>query len=291
VTSGASLGLAFSAGLVASLNPCAFAMLPAFAAYYLGIGDDEPDQAHVIGRLFRGLAVGAAMSAGFLVIFAGIGVVVSLAGSRLLRYQDVVGLVIGIALGGLGAWLVSGRELHVFVPNPVRRRGGRDLLSASVYGVGYGLASLACTLPIFLVVVGTAFTNGSVLGGLGLFVAYSLGMGAVVTAVTLGAALFKGVVAHALRRGMPFVQRASGALLILAGSYIAVRQLSEAKLGSLAALQPHATEIGAALALASVVAASLLWWFADEEGERQAGSDGEPSGGSRGREFATPRQS
>ncbi|HZT54159.1 MAG TPA: cytochrome c biogenesis CcdA family protein [Gaiellaceae bacterium] len=266
----ASFGLAVSAGLVASLNPCAFAMLPAFAAYYLGLGEDARAQPGVAVQLARGVAVGAAMSAGFLVVFAGIGIVVSLAGSRLLRYQDVAGLVIGIALGAVGSWLVSGRELHVFVPNPVQgRRRGRDLVSASAYGVGYGFASLACTLPIFLVVVGTAFTNGSLLGGFELFVAYSLGMASVVVAVTLGAALFKGLVARLLRTAMPFVQRGSGALLILAGTYIAVRQLSEAKLGTLAPLQPHATEIGAALALASVLAAAVLWWL----GGAEAGTD------------------
>lgn len=261
---GVSLGFAFSAGLIASLNPCAFAMLPAFAAYYLGLDDEEARPRSAPVRAARGLVVGGAMTAGFVVVFASIGALVSLAGSGLLRYQDAVAVGVAVALAGLGAWLAGGRELRVFMPNPVKGRGRRDLFSAVVYGVGYGAASLACTLPIFLIVVGAAFVEGTVLGGLKLFLAYSAGMGAIVLAVALGAALFKGVVARFLRRALPYVQRLSGALLILAGTYLAVRQLEEAKLGTLSALQPYATEIGAGLALAAVLAAAVLWWFAGE---------------------------
>lgn len=270
-----SLSFAFSAGLVASLNPCAFAMLPAFAAYYLGLDDEHGPPRSAAARGARGLAVGGAMTVGFVIVFAGIGVLVSLVGSRLLHYQDAVGVAVALALAALGAWLVSGRELSLSVPNPVSGdRRGRDLLSASIYGVGFGFASLACTLPIFLIVVGAAFVDGSVGGGLQLFLAYSAGMGTIVTAVSLGAALFKGVVARFLRRAMPHVQRLSGALLILAGTYIAVRQLENAKLGTLSALQPHATEIGAALTIASVTVAGILWWF---DGESETAASEAPS--------------
>lgn len=282
-----SLGFALSAGLVASLNPCAFAMLPAFAAYYLGLDDDRGARRAAPARAARGLAVGGAMTSGFVLVFATIGALVSLAGSGLLRYQDIVAVAVAVVLVGLGAWLAGGRELRVFVPSPVKGRRRRDLLSAALYGVGYGFASLACTLPIFLIVVGAAFVDGSMLGGISLFVAYSAGMGAVVMAVTLGAALFKAVVVRFLRRAMPYVQRGSGALLILAGTYLAVRQLEQSRLGTLSSLQPYATELGAGLALGAVLAAAMLWWLAAEPEPEEAaaaelpGDEREPAGESR----------
>jgi len=207
-------------------------------------------------------------------------------------------VAVALALAGLGTWLAGGREVHVFVPNPVAGRKRGDLLSAGVYGVGYGLASLACTLPIFLIVVGAAFVQGTVLGGLALFLAYGAGMGAIVVAVTLGAALLKGIVARFLRMALPYVQRASGVLLILAGTYLAVRQLEEARLGTLSALQPYAAEIGVGLALATSVAAGLLWWLgrvsesaaADAEAGEQEAGDRELSSGA-AREPALPRRS
>lgn len=291
---GVSLGFAFSAGLVASLNPCAFAMLPAFAAYYLGLDEEGPARP-APARAARGLAVGAAMTSGFVLVFAAIGALVSLAGSGLLRYQDVVTVAVALGLAALGAWLAGGRELHVAVPNPVRgSKGGRDLLSAGLYGLGYGLASLACTLPIFLIVVGAAFLEGSLADGLVLFLAYSAGMGAVVMAVSVSTALFKTAVARLLRRALPFVQRASGALLILAGTYLAVRQLDQARLGTLSGLQPYAVEIGASLAAASAAVAALLHWLGREEAaaepsDREAGATGEAAPG-RGRELELSRR-
>ena len=58
------------------------------------------------------------------------------------------------------------------------------------------------------------------MGSLALFVAYSLGMGLVLTAVALGAALFRGVVSTSLRRVLPFVQQVSALLLVVAGGYV-----------------------------------------------------------------------
>ena len=59
----APLALAFTAGMVATVNPCGFAMLPAYLSYFLGIEgtDDGPAEAGVL----RALVVGAVVSLGF----------------------------------------------------------------------------------------------------------------------------------------------------------------------------------------------------------------------------------
>ena len=54
----APLALAFTAGMVATVNPCGFAMLPAYLSYFLGLeatpgGDGEPPTAGV-ARALRG---------------------------------------------------------------------------------------------------------------------------------------------------------------------------------------------------------------------------------------------
>jgi cytochrome c biogenesis protein CcdA len=82
------------------------------------------------------------------------------------------------------------------------------------------VASLSCTLPIFLVVVGSALTLAGLGAALLTFVAYALGMGTVLTALTVGTALFKGAVAQGLRRLVPYVERASALLLLGAGLYL-----------------------------------------------------------------------
>lgn len=51
----APLALAFTAGMVATVNPCGFAMLPAYLSYFLGLeatedGSSEPATAGSVGR-------------------------------------------------------------------------------------------------------------------------------------------------------------------------------------------------------------------------------------------------
>ncbi|MDA1129498.1 MAG: hypothetical protein O2913_12495 [Chloroflexi bacterium] len=52
------------------------------------------------------------------------------------------------------------------------------------------------------------------------FIGYALGMGAVLVAVTVCAAMFRGVVAQWLRRAVPYVHRMSALFLMGAGSYL-----------------------------------------------------------------------
>lgn len=99
------------------------------------------------------------------------------------------------------------------------RREGRGLAGDLLFGVGYGTASLSCTLPIFLAAIGTALT-GSLAGSALSFLAYAAGMGTVLTALAVAAALSWSGLALLLRRLLPHMRRASGALLCLAGAYV-----------------------------------------------------------------------
>lgn len=71
------LALAFAAGMIAPVNPCGFALLPAWITYALDDGDTSP----LPVRLARALRSGAALTVGFAVTLAAAGLVVS-AGAR-----------------------------------------------------------------------------------------------------------------------------------------------------------------------------------------------------------------
>ena len=102
----------------------------------------------------------------------------------------------------------------------VRTRAREPSLRADLlFGIGYGTASLSCTLPIFLAATGTAVTGSAGASALS-YLAYAGGMGTILTALAVGAALSRRGLALALRRLVPYVGRASGALLMLAGAYV-----------------------------------------------------------------------
>lgn len=70
-------------------------------------------------------------------------------------------------------------------------------------------------------VVGSAVAATSFVTGLVQFFSYSLGMGFVILALTLGVALFReGLIVGKIGKVMPYVQHVTAGILVLAGSYI-----------------------------------------------------------------------
>ena len=217
-------GFAFGAGIVAAVNPCGFAMLPAYLSLYLGNPEAGFEKRSSVGRVLRALLIGGAVSSGFVLLFGLAGVVVAAGGGVILGSMPWVGMVIGAALVLIGLWMLAGRTLYTGVFERFAGRIG-DPKSMSVrgfflFGLAYGLASLSCTLPVFLAVMGGSLTAGSFASGAGQFVSYGLGMTSVLLVLTLALALFKAGVISRVRGLMPYVQPISAVLLVLAGAYI-----------------------------------------------------------------------
>src|SRR5215470_12991431 len=225
------LAFAFAAGLVAALNPCGFALLPAYLA--LVVLGDRRDGSAGPGRgvaVARALGATAAMTIGFLGVFGAFGLLVAPVATSIQRYLPVVTVVIGTALVGLGCWLLVGRQLEMLLPRP---RGGAptgQLRSMLLYGIAYALASLSCTIAPFLAVTAGTFNAGNPLAGLAGYFAYALGMGLLVGVLALAVALAQEAVVAWLRRALPHVSRISGALLVAAGGYIAYYGIYELRL-------------------------------------------------------------
>jgi cytochrome c-type biogenesis protein len=212
----APLALAFTAGMVATVNPCGFAMLPAYLAFFLGLeGADDDDRAGVA----RALAVGAAVTLGFVAVFAAIGAVISHLSVAVDEWFPQMTIAVGLLVGALGIALLLGFDLAVALPK--LERGGRDrtLASMFVFGVSYAVASLSCTLPVFLSVVAGTFSRSNTVSGIAMYVVFALGMGLVLTVLTLGLALARRSIVHRLRSALPVINRVSGALLLVAGAY------------------------------------------------------------------------
>jgi cytochrome c-type biogenesis protein len=224
------VGLAFGAGVVAAVNPCGFAMLPAYLSLYLGAEEDDFGKHSFVARLLRALLVGAIVSSGFVLLFATAGLAISAGGSALLAAMPALGIVIGGALMLVGLWMLAGRTLYTGVFERLASRvgdpGAVSIKGFFLFGLAYGAASLSCTLPVFLAVVGSSLARGGILAGTGQFLGFGLGMAAVLVALTVALAFFKQCLVKWLRGAVPYVQLASAVLLVLAGAYIIYYWLS-----------------------------------------------------------------
>lgn len=214
-----TVALALAAGMAATVNPCGFALLPAYLSAFVGLDDDGSGGR--VGALRRALTVSAALTTGFVLVFGLFGLIVTPFALRLEHSLPWVTIVIGLGLAGLGVALLAGRQLSLDLPK--LNRGGRDgtLPSMFVFGVSYAVASLSCTIGPFLAVTTTTFRSDSWLAGLGVFVAYGMGMGIVITTLTVAVALAKTGVVGRVRSVIPTINRIAGGLLVVAGLYVA----------------------------------------------------------------------
>ncbi len=219
------LGFAFGAGMVAAVNPCGFALLPAYLGLYLGTGDRPATRRGILGSLGRATSVSATMTAGFVLVFGIAGLALSVATSALARYIPWAGLGVGILLLLAGGRMLAGSHLYSSLGDRLAQRFGAGAHESSTrgflaYGLAYGAGSLSCTLPIFLTVVGSTLTVDGFLPATLQFVLYALGMGSVITVLTLSTAFFKVTAMARARALVRYVEPASAGLMLLAGAYI-----------------------------------------------------------------------
>jgi cytochrome c biogenesis protein CcdA len=193
-------------------------MLPAYLTFFLGLeggAADEDRRASVA----RGLAVGGVVTLGFVVVFTTIGALISHLSLAVEAWFPWLTIAVGIGIFALGIALLFGFELRLALPH--LERGGRErtLPSMFLFGVSYAVASLSCTLPVFLTVVAGTFSRSNTLSGIAMYVAFALGMGLVLTVLTVTLAVARQSLVKGLRSSLPLINRISGALLIVAGAY------------------------------------------------------------------------
>ena len=216
-----SLGLPFVAGMVSTVNPCGFAMLPAYLGLYIGSNDPR---AGVPKKVSRALLVGLVVTSGFIILFGISGTIVSAGARAIIDFIPWVGLSIGIILVAVGSWLLGGGKLYTALASQTASRIGTpgqvSVKEFFLFGLSYGIASLSCTLPIFLSVIGVSLAGTSIVTSIQQFILYALGMGLVIILMTVSMAIFKELIVRFLRKVQPFVQPVSAVFMIIAGCYI-----------------------------------------------------------------------
>jgi cytochrome c biogenesis protein CcdA len=221
----ALLATSFAAGLVATVNPCGFAMLPAYLSYFLGTSTEGTRAASIR----RALSVSALMATGFLLVFGTAGLLLTLGVQAIVEFIPWLAVIVGAGLVVLGIRTYRGRYLTVSLGS-----GRVDRSSVLRFGISYAVASLSCTLPIFLSLIAGTFARSTVFEGVSAFVAYSVGMSLVITAITVTMAFGQDRIVRLVRSSAKYVNKVSGAVLVGAGLFIMWYWLTVLSSGSIA---------------------------------------------------------
>jgi cytochrome c-type biogenesis protein len=212
--------LLFAAGLVTSLNPCIYPMIPITAGALAGVNAEGPPPPRR-----RRIGLTLTYATGLALFYAVLGLIAGLTGSLFgtIGSSPWARLAIGNLL------LVFALALLDVIPVRVPARlsawvgslGGGSYPAVFLLGATSGIVAAPCGAPAFAAVLTwVATTRSGVLGFIYLFF-FSLGM----TAVLVVVGLFSGTLATLPRAGawMIWIKRAAGAVLLLMAEYYFVK--------------------------------------------------------------------
>lgn len=211
----ATLGvaIAFTAGLLSFLSPCVLPLVPSYVTFLTGMSIENVASARRVALLHALLFV-----AGFTAIFVALGAGATAIGVLLSAYRDWIGRIGGILLIVFGFLLLEvltipalSRERRVYLAEkPV------GLLGSLLVGIAFGAGWTPCIGPILGGILSLASVSTSMSRGLGLLLAYSAGLAVPFLLAALAIDRFIALLTR-MRRGLVWVSRVSGALLIGVG--------------------------------------------------------------------------
>ena len=226
----ALVSLAFSAGLITFVNPCGFAMLPVYITYYFK--NEGLEKARLLRRIFISLIFGLTVSLGFVAVFLLIGFIVNYVGRGLLRYVGWFDFGVGILLMIIGFIYLFNLNIKINLNKLTNlgeklksNKSNNKYASFFLYGTGFAIASLACTLPIFLLIVTTASKAGGFIDGLLIFLIYAAGMSFFMILFSVAVAFSKTIIEKTLKKWMPYIYKFGAVIVILAGIYLIYNQV------------------------------------------------------------------
>jgi len=214
----AAIPVLFGAGLVTSLTPCVYPMIPITAGVLGGAG--------AVGRSRgRTVALSLVYALGLATVYATLGLIAGLTGTLFGTISSNPWAYFAMA----NLLLLSGLAMLDVIPIMVPERllawagrfGGQSLGAVFLMGATSGLVAAPCGAPAFAsVLTFVGATQSAVLGFVYLFV-FSLGM----TALLIAIGIFSGTLAALPRPGRwtVWVKRAAGVLMLAMAEYYLVK--------------------------------------------------------------------
>ncbi|KUO94580.1 cytochrome c biogenesis CcdA family protein [Ferroacidibacillus organovorans] len=201
------------AGVMAAFNPCGVAMLPGYIVRLLG-GQDH--------TLKDGLWAGGVMTLGFFSVFILGGIAAALFATLLGSITSWVAFFVGVSFAVVGVFMFFGKSpfnFHIRGPKVGPTRSNRTFF---VYGIAYALGSLGCTFPLFSLLVLSSFASQGLMGGIADFMLYALGMGFVVTLLSLASTISQQLISTWVRKAASFMNRFSAIITLGTGVYLMI---------------------------------------------------------------------
>ena len=203
--------ISFLEGIITFISPCLLPMLPIYISYFAG-GGERSTKKTLMGAL--GFVLG------FTVVFVAMGALAGTLGSFLRKYQTWVNIIGGLIVIVFGLNYLGVLKLNLFRGFGGRTPGEMGFFSAVLFGIVFSVGWTPCGGAFLGSAMMLASQQGHVLEGMGMLLAYSLGLGVpfLVSAVLIDRlkSAFDWI-----KRNYKIVNILCGSLLILVGILMA----------------------------------------------------------------------
>ncbi len=206
------LSFSFGAGVAAFFSPCAVTLLPGYVTYYLSAKSTTHS---LLPKVLNAAWFASKAILGFFTVFGTAGALVILLGQQVKQFIPLVTIVTGLLLIILGAGMLLGKDLFLRLPSI-----GAGERGAYPFGIGYAVAALGCTFPLFVTVLVQGIVANSLVSGMLSLLAYILGMSLLLICVTVATAIGREFVQKRISGMLPYIKKASGLIIIGAGAYM-----------------------------------------------------------------------
>jgi cytochrome c biogenesis protein CcdA len=170
----------------------------------------------------RAVTVSAAVSAGFLSVFLIAGIIAYNFTNWINQNAKYATGFIGVALLVLGVAMLFGYKLPLMTPRLDTGSQGpeRTVRAMFVYGIAYAIASIGCTIGLFMATVFSTTERDGLAAGVGNMLAYGAGMALLVSALTVALASANTSLLKFLRGSLQYVDRIAAVFVVLSGAYL-----------------------------------------------------------------------
>lgn len=161
--------ISFLEGVITFISPCLLPLLPVYVSYFAGGGERGAR---------RTVANALGFVLGFTAVFVAMGALAGTVGGFLKSHQTAVNVVSGLVVIFFGLHFLGIVKVELFRGGSRRMRDG-DLgfFSAALFGVIFSVGWTPCVGAFLGSALMLASQRGHVLEGMGMLLAYSLGLG------------------------------------------------------------------------------------------------------------------
>ena len=205
--------IAFLEGIITFVSPCLLPMLPVYLSYFaVGEGGTKRTMINALGFCL-----------GFTVVFVALGSFASALGSLLSRYRMVLDIITGLVVIFFGLNIMGVLKLGFFnaqkrITSDLRPSG---FFSSLLFGMVFSLGWTPCVGAFLGSALMMASQRGSVLAGVLMLLAYSLGLGIPFLLSALLLEQLKGAFDF-IKRNYERINQICGGLLVLVGLLMAI---------------------------------------------------------------------